>query len=658
MRFLSAFLVFFLAIGCTSKNGDSVDVMPSSSHKFSDPTLQQIHDHKDRRESEALHAYLQNADAKYRAEAAFALSSVGDSASFLELHKRFLIEDNAVVQQNIALGIFGCAYAIDSLQAEALYGKALNAEVKQTLLRAFGRQGPNLGPFIKAKLQEAAGDETILLGGIKGYYEQLGTWKKADAYMIEDVVNALSIAEDEEVRIHSAAYLARLRRVPNADLTDHKAQIYALLGGEENPLVKMNVAGALALVKDSMTANVIHDELIKDAQDYRVQVSLLQVADELTFPLIEPTVTAFLTHENAHIQIAAAAYFARYAKASKLDFYKEQLNQVGHWKAKNYLASAVLKAATEESMPEVLQWASQFLANAKSPFARAEFYTILGNSDYSGFLTDFIMKESSDLARTYAVDAWMKTLQQKEALNPIDRAFLEKVVLTGFAKYDDGFWVYTIAHNLNAMREELLSEVAVPDVKAFCANWTLPQHYETRMELEKMQWRKEGKPMADFKLENPYNNPIDWEYVNALSSSPKMVLHTEKGDVTIDMCLENAPASVSYIFSLAEDGFYDGLNFHRVLSNFVAQGGDPEGNGTGSTPKSLRSEWGWEEYSEGTVGIASAGKDTEGCQFFITHNYTPHLSGRYTIIGRVSEGMGVVHQLMVGDVITSVDVVR
>lgn len=106
---------------------------------------------------------------------------------------------------------------------------------------------------------------------------------------------------------------------------------------------------------------------------------------------------------------------------------------------------------------------------------------------------------------------------------------------------------------------------------------------------------------------------------------------------------------MSMIKLATQRGFYRGLQFHRVVSNFVVQGGDPRGDGWGGPGYSLRSEFSPLSYETGTVGIASAGKDTEGSQFFITHSPQPHLDGRYTVIGRVVEGMDVVDKLQVGD---------
>jgi len=112
---------------------------------------------------------------------------------------------------------------------------------------------------------------------------------------------------------------------------------------------------------------------------------------------------------------------------------------------------------------------------------------------------------------------------------------------------------------------------------------------------------------------------------------------------------------VANFVALTQSGFFNGKNFHRVVPNFVVQGGDPRGDGWGGTNYSLRSEFANLRYLEGYVGMASAGKDTESCQWFITHSPTPHLDGRYTIFAKVITGMQVVHQLEIGDELVRVE---
>ena len=100
-----------------------------------------------------------------------------------------------------------------------------------------------------------------------------------------------------------------------------------------------------------------------------------------------------------------------------------------------------------------------------------------------------------------------------------------------------------------------------------------------------------------------------------------------------------APNTCAMFVDLVGRGFYDDLTFHRVVPDFVVQGGDPTGTGWGGPGYTIRSEWSARPYRRGVVGIAHSGKDTGGCQFFVTLSEQPHLVGRYTIFGEVVDGM-------------------
>ncbi|HTY10576.1 MAG TPA: peptidylprolyl isomerase [Bacteroidota bacterium] len=129
---------------------------------------------------------------------------------------------------------------------------------------------------------------------------------------------------------------------------------------------------------------------------------------------------------------------------------------------------------------------------------------------------------------------------------------------------------------------------------------------------------------------------------------------TSKGLITIDFRPDEAPYTVLNFIVLAKKHFFDGLIFHRVVPNFVIQGGDPQGTGFGGPGYAIRTEVHPDAlYSEGAVGMASAGKDTEGSQFFITHCPTPHLDGRYSIFAYTKD-LDVVGKIQVGDTILSV----
>jgi cyclophilin family peptidyl-prolyl cis-trans isomerase len=180
---------------------------------------------------------------------------------------------------------------------------------------------------------------------------------------------------------------------------------------------------------------------------------------------------------------------------------------------------------------------------------------------------------------------------------------------------------------------------------------------ETYQVLDKTIRYFAGEPPSD-NPKNPFTHPINWTIVQHLLPHQPIMLQTTKGPITLQLFTEEAPGTVANFVQLVQQGFYNGKNFHRVVPNFVVQGGDPRGDGWGGTEYAIRSELANLRYLEGYLGMASAGKDTESCQWFITHSPTPHLDGRYTIFARVTAGMEVVHRLEIGDVITSVSLTK
>ena len=131
---------------------------------------------------------------------------------------------------------------------------------------------------------------------------------------------------------------------------------------------------------------------------------------------------------------------------------------------------------------------------------------------------------------------------------------------------------------------------------------------------------------------------------------------TARGRIKIELLPQDAPITVDSFVTLARKGFFNGLTFHRVVPNFVIQGGDPRGDGEGGPGYQIRCEVNTRPYTSGAVGMALSGKDTGGSQFFITHSPQPHLDGGYTVFGRVIGGMEVVDRIERGDRIRRVEI--
>ena len=133
---------------------------------------------------------------------------------------------------------------------------------------------------------------------------------------------------------------------------------------------------------------------------------------------------------------------------------------------------------------------------------------------------------------------------------------------------------------------------------------------------------------------------------------------TERGNIGIELYPQHAPKTVNNFVFLAREGFYDGLIFHRVISDFMIQGGDPTGSGRGGPGYKFEDETSGNPLKHGTgyLSMANSGPNSNGSQFFITHSPQNHLDGKHTVFGNVIEGMDVVNAINQGDVMTKVEI--
>lgn len=138
----------------------------------------------------------------------------------------------------------------------------------------------------------------------------------------------------------------------------------------------------------------------------------------------------------------------------------------------------------------------------------------------------------------------------------------------------------------------------------------------------------------------------------------RATLDTDRGEIELELSPEYAPKTVNNFVFLAREGYYDGTTFHRVISNFMIQGGDPTSTGRGGPGYQFEDETRGNPLIHGTgvISMANAGPNTNGSQFFITHSPQPHLNGKHTVFGKVTKGQDVVNAIRQGDKIRKVTV--
>jgi len=148
-----------------------------------------------------------------------------------------------------------------------------------------------------------------------------------------------------------------------------------------------------------------------------------------------------------------------------------------------------------------------------------------------------------------------------------------------------------------------------------------------------MQWNK--PPEMEIDTTKTYNVSIE----------------TERGTIELELYPQYAPNTVNNFVFLAKQGYYNGVTFHRVINNFMIQGGDPTGTGRGGPGYDFGDEFNNNPlvHERGVISMANAGPNTNGSQFFITHDPQPHLNGRHTVFGKVTKGQDVVDAVRQGD---------
>jgi peptidyl-prolyl cis-trans isomerase A (cyclophilin A) len=180
-----------------------------------------------------------------------------------------------------------------------------------------------------------------------------------------------------------------------------------------------------------------------------------------------------------------------------------------------------------------------------------------------------------------------------------------------------------------------------------------------------LQAQNTKKPVTTKKATSTVKTPIATEGIFA-------TIATNKGTITVELFYKKTPITVANFISLAEGKnpyvtverlkgkpFFDGLKFHRVIKDFMIQGGDPDGNGSGGPGYAFKDEFTDSKFDKaGVLAMANSGPATNGSQFFITHKDTPWLNGKHTIYGQVTQGMSVVNAIVQDDVITKVTITR
>jgi cyclophilin family peptidyl-prolyl cis-trans isomerase/HEAT repeat protein len=671
----------------------------------------------ERRWDKELGVLLFDKEASVRERAALAAGRIGDERAVASLVSLLQTDREASVRAlaAFALGETEAATGAAAL-SEVVQKPREMSEVRARALEALGKvvaalpkteeaRSRELGEVVLKTLDDELKQspkpsrEVILLG--------LTAALRARPANAGPVIAKFLSSADARVRADALNTLARLRS------KDGGEQIRALLANDADPVVRANAARALGAAEDVASFDQLAARVGKDT-DERVRVSAIRALALLkdaraAAPLLQHAATLMPSYRSAKTSVNAHP-----RETGELLEIATSLGRVlantGDERAVEWLRSL---RETEISAPEIeIAFAriAPFVYLRETPFNKladdgfrasvmrdwrrmsalsqglAEIAGISAAQAGSGIVG--LQADAQITLRSWLDDANLPALAAPDVLNglaafkPNDLGQLLRKQMTA----KDAIVRSTAAGQLGelapdeanaraliealplASRDELndaalaildsLAKQKTPAAnEAIKTTLNSPDHLIRRRAVALLKANGAGDFSDRIATVSSRNTAAD--YARALARLGKMVravVNTDKGSFTIELLPDEAPLNVDNFVQLAQSGYFNNVTFHRVVPNFVVQGGDPRGDGNGGPGYQIRCEINEVPYERGAVGMALSGKDTGGSQWFVTHSPQPHLDGGYTVFGRVREGMDVVDRITRGDVILNISV--
>lgn len=631
--------------------------VPAALNQFAaDTVLRRIATAQDERRTAALLPYLSRPEEPYRRAAAEALASVQDKAATPALLARLREDESAAVRRQAA---YALGQTADST-AEAGLKQRITAEtdgtVRRYVLEALGRCTSRAGLATLTRLPPSLATDTAALSGQAWGLYRAGLRGLTSEAAVGRLVQLLGRTNPVTARIAAANALARTRGL---NLASYVAAIGTAAQQDAHYAVRSGAAAALSKAATDPSVPPLLATLARRDADYRVRVSALRAMSAAMYAPVKEAAWAALTDANAQVALSAAEFFLAHATNEPGTMFLEKANRLENWRVRATLLAAALRQRSPEQAAIRGAVQERYTA-ATDPYEKGYLLKALGE-DPAAF--DFVQQATFASGRpvvvgTYGMEALVA--QGRQPSFPASRYPEFALVLRRGVLSGDVAVMGTAAEAIRDPKLKLRKLLPNPDFLVQARDrLTLPRDLEAWQSLQQtIDFLQNRTTPTATPVAAAATHPIDWNLVSTIPAGQRVVVRTGKGDVVLRLLVEQAPGSVASFVALTRQGFYNGKNFHRVVPNFVAQGGCPRGDGWGSSDYNLRSEFSDLRYGEGAVGLASAGKDTESCQWFITHAPTPHLDGRYTIFAQVVQGMEVVSRLDIGDRIDRVELMN
>lgn len=551
-------------------------------------------------------------------------------------------------------------------------GQIGSEEAAPALLKLNKSAPPELVPVIAASLGKIGGEGAVaalveMLHAFKGRVRQAGAMglaRTADKTAIGALL--ISIHDGDPKVVWRAVYA--LEKVESPRVVE---KVLPFLG-HEHAAVRAHAARTLGKQESKKSVRALTSLLSDRKEQVLIQtINALKtiLEDEHDPKVVEPLGNLATKHASHHVRRAAV----------------EALSANAHKSAKDYLAQSALdrnpgiRAASYIGLSRSLgKNALIFLPSGLKDSDRIvraaaiEAHGVTREEKKLDVMTDALSSDTDPMIRSAAVrglshhkydpaspallaalndDDWVVATEAVTALGDIGDEKAIPSLIDRFNMRSDRvdndvrIEILDVLNNLKAKEAEALAVSALEDsdkrirVSALTLLETLEVEPLPELKSDRFFYER------DFDLSRKADLALPFGKRTAK-------INCDHGTVEIELFGDAATQTAATFIKLAESGFYNNLNFHRVVPDFVVQGGCPRGDGWGDPGYNIRSEFNAHPYDRGFVGIAHSGKDTGGSQFFITHSPQPRLNGRYTIFGRVTKGMEAVDAIRQGDKFT------
>jgi cyclophilin family peptidyl-prolyl cis-trans isomerase/HEAT repeat protein len=616
-----------------------------SPNKFSDPTLVTIAELQDKRASDSLKLFLHSDEAIYRQAAALAFGSVQDSSVSIDLGNLLRKDPDEQVRKNAAFSL-GQTRGSQAVNALITGLEDKDNRVVREVVEALGKsvKGKELTMLINFTPTDSITEEGLALA-----LYRVGLRGLADSLVINKATDFLDPKYSEGTRLAAAHFFSR-SRISGGGFDDNLSKAAS---EDSNVEVRMAAANALHKMSKEKALNVSKN-ILANEKDYRVRVGAIRAMGRIS---LNDLVFAGLKDSSTAVQIAASEIILAQIEAQSFKRLKEDIKESKNFRVKGNLYGASLRSEPYEGIVEEIIT----LYKNQNVYSKTHLLSALGYAKEKNaqkailFLSGELLNSSEFVIKSSAAQALTNINRNVKPIEEAQKQFAaiyKEAILNG-----DAAVIGIIANTLSD--EKLNFKNTIKDfsfLQTAKSKLTLPKDYESLQPLEEALAYFEGreKPQPP---KNQYNHPIDWTLVKSIGRNQKVLIKTTKGEIVLRLLVEDAPGSVANFTDLVKKKYFDGRYVHRVVPNFVIQTGCNRGDGYGSEDYSIRSEFSRVKYKTGSVGMASAGKDTEGTQWFITHSPTPHLDGGYSIFAETIKGMDVVDAIEVGDQIISATLV-